>query len=84
MQAEKIIVPRARDASSLGARQKLLKFFEWRGATAPEDHADEVLNRLARKIEHGEALRDLSSYSVGVARMMLLEISRELVSEISY
>ena len=58
-------------------RQKLLKFFEWRGATAPEDHADEVLNRLARKIEHGEALRDLSSYSVGVARMMLLEISRD-------
>jgi DNA-directed RNA polymerase specialized sigma24 family protein len=58
-------------------RQKLVKFFEWRGAVTPEDHADEVFNRLARKIDRGEVLRDLSSYSLGVGRMMLLEMSRE-------
>ena len=58
-------------------RQKLVKFFEWRGGHAPEDHADEVFNRVARKIERGEALRDLSTYSVGVARMMLLEMSHD-------
>jgi RNA polymerase sigma factor (sigma-70 family) len=55
-------------------RGNLIKFFEWRGGTYPEDHADETINRLARKIDQGEEIRDPSSYAFGVARMLLLEI----------
>jgi RNA polymerase sigma factor (sigma-70 family) len=55
-------------------RGNLIKFFEWRGGTYPEDHADETINRVARKIDQGEVIRDLSSYAFGIARLLLLEI----------
>ena len=58
-------------------RRKLVKFFEWRGSSLPEDHADEVINRVARKIDEGEEIRDLQSYSYGVARLVFLEILKE-------
>jgi DNA-directed RNA polymerase specialized sigma24 family protein len=57
-------------------RAKLISFFDWRDCPAPEDHADEALTRVVRKIDAGEELRDPSTYVFGVARMMLLEISR--------
>ena len=57
-------------------RAKLISFFDWRNSPAPEDHADEALNRLVRKIEAGEEIRDPSTYVFGIARMMLLEIAR--------
>jgi DNA-directed RNA polymerase specialized sigma24 family protein len=55
-------------------RSNLIRFFEWRGGPYPEDHADETLNRVARRIEEGQEIRDPSSYAFGVARMLLLEI----------
>lgn len=54
-------------------RLALAKFFDWQGAFAPEDLADEVINRVARKIDEGDALRDVPSYCHGVARLVLLE-----------
>ena len=30
-------------------RRTLIRFFEWRGAPFPEEHADETLNRVARQ-----------------------------------
>jgi RNA polymerase sigma factor (sigma-70 family) len=56
------------------ARRKLVKFLEWRGSDSPEEHADETLNRAARKIAEGETVRDLNSYLLGVARLVLLEV----------
>ena len=54
-------------------RLTLVKFFDWRGAHFPEDCADETFNRVARKIDSGEAIRDVSTYCHGVARMIFLE-----------
>jgi len=57
-------------------RGNLTRFFEWRGCPFPEDHADETINRVAKRIAEGEEIRNPSSYCVGVARMLLLEIAK--------
>jgi DNA-directed RNA polymerase specialized sigma24 family protein len=62
-------------------RSKLISYFDWRNCPFPEDHADEALNRVIRKIEAGEELRDVSTYVFGVARMILLEIARRMENE---
>lgn len=54
-------------------RQKLVKFFDWRGAHFPEDCADETLNRVTRKIDEGDAIQDVATYCHGVARLVFLE-----------
>jgi len=61
----------------LGIHRNLVRFFEWRGAATPDEYADETINRCARKLGEGEQIRDLASYSVGVARMLFLELARE-------
>lgn len=58
-------------------RHKLLRFFRWRGSQTPEELADETLNRLARKIDEGEAIRNLSGYLGGMARLVWLEAVKE-------
>lgn len=57
-------------------RAKLIDFFDWRNCPTPEDYADEALTRVVRKIDAGEEFRDPATYVFGIARMMLLEISR--------
>jgi DNA-directed RNA polymerase specialized sigma24 family protein len=59
------------------ARRKLVKFFEWNGSGSPEEHADETINRVARKVNEGEEIRNVRSYFGGVARLLLLEIYKE-------
>jgi hypothetical protein len=36
-------------------RQKLMKFFQWRGcsSSAAEEHTDRTIDRVARKVEEG-------------------------------
>ncbi len=58
-------------------RLGLVRFFEWRGCVFPEDHADETIDRVARKIVQGEEVRNIHSYSAGVARFVFLEIVKE-------
>src|SRR6476646_4870393 len=58
-------------------RVGLVKFFEWRGCSFSQDHADETINRVARKLDQGEELRDVYTYVYGVARMLILEIQKE-------
>jgi len=65
----------------LEMRGALIRLFEWRGCPFPEDHADETINRVARRISEGEEIRDPAKYSVGVARMLLLEIYKERAKE---
>jgi len=62
-------------------RSNLTRFFEWRGCQFPEDHADETINRVAKRIAEGEEIRNPSSYCIGVARMLLLEINKERAKE---
>lgn len=73
-----------RDAAGeryLEIRGNLVRFFQWRGCPFPEDHADETINRIAKRMAEREEIRDPASYSLGVARMLLLEINRERVSQ---
>ena len=66
-----------RDSGSekyLEIRSNLTRFFEWRGCSFPEDHADETFNRIARKIDEGEQILNPAGYAMGVARLLLLEI----------
>jgi RNA polymerase sigma factor (sigma-70 family) len=58
-------------------RRNLVRFFLGRGFGLAEDHADEVFNRMARRASGGEQIREHSSYSYGVARMVLLELLKE-------
>ena len=58
----------------LEIRNNLTRFFEWRGCSFPEDHADETINRVAKKIDEGEELQNPAGYAMGVARLVLLEI----------
>src|SRR5436309_13251327 len=57
-------------------RRKLIEFFEARGSNSPADHADQTINRVARRLEEGEGVKDLSAYSYGVARLLLKETLR--------
>src|SRR5436309_13196168 len=65
----------------LEIRGNLIRFFEWRGCPFPEDHADETMNRVARKLAAGEEVRTPSAYCIGVARLLLLEIGKERARE---
>jgi DNA-directed RNA polymerase specialized sigma24 family protein len=54
-------------------RRILLRFFEWRGAPFPEEHADETFNRIARKLADGVQIKNMSGYCYEVARLVCLE-----------
>jgi len=65
----------------LEIRRNLVRLFEWRGCATPEDYADETINRCAKKIGDGEVIRDLSTYCIGIARMLLFEMGRARARE---
>jgi DNA-directed RNA polymerase specialized sigma24 family protein len=54
-------------------RDALVKFLAWRGAHFPEELVDETFNRVARKLEEGEAIRDVVAYCHGAARGIFLQ-----------
>jgi len=57
-------------------REALVKFLDWRGALFPDELVDETFNRVTRKLEEGETIRDMPTYCHGVARLVFLQ-SRE-------
>ena len=73
-----------RDAAAdryLEIRRNLVRMFEWRGCATPDDYADEAINRCARKIVEGEEVRDVATYCIGIARMLVREMSRDRVRD---
>lgn len=54
-------------------RRTLVKFFDWRGASRPDECADETLDRLARKLDEGASVDDPRGFARGIARLVLLE-----------
>lgn len=54
-------------------RVRLVKYFQWRGASAADIDADETINRVARKIEEGETVYNFNAYIYGVAKLVLAE-----------
>lgn len=65
----------------LEVRRNLVRLFEWRGCATPDEYADETLNRCAKRLSEGEQIRDLGTYAVGVARMLVREKSRDRIRE---
>ena len=70
------------DAEAAGAayehlRRALVSLFTWRGASTPEECADETLDRLARRLQQGETVDDVARYARGIARLVLLEHWRQ-------
>lgn len=57
-------------------RLALVKFFDWRRAHAPEELADEALNRAIRHVAAGEIPQELPTYCLGIARFVLRESLR--------
>jgi DNA-directed RNA polymerase specialized sigma24 family protein len=57
-------------------RGLLVKFFDWRGAWPSDECADEVMDRLARKLEQETTIEDVQKYVYGIARLVLLEWQR--------
>jgi len=58
-------------------RLGLIRFFEWRGASTPVEHADETLDRVARKLRQGEEIRDIHAFVAGVARFVFMEVVKQ-------
>lgn len=58
-------------------RGRLLLYFQCRNVTQAEDGADEAMNRVIDKLNAGEEIRDPVQYVFGIARMVLLEITRQ-------
>lgn len=56
-------------------RRALVKFFDWRGVSPPDECADEALDRLAHKLQETE-VRDVRKYAYGIARLVVLERRR--------
>jgi DNA-directed RNA polymerase specialized sigma24 family protein len=55
-----------------GLRDRLVKFFEWNHCTFPQELADEVLDRVARKPPNDE-IRNVAEFVIGIARNVRLE-----------
>ena len=65
-------------------RQTLIRFFEWRGAPFPDEHADETFDRVSRKLGDRLEIANIGGYCYEVARLVCLEalkgLDRKLVS----
>ncbi|MBK9155604.1 MAG: sigma-70 family RNA polymerase sigma factor [Chloracidobacterium sp.] len=70
--------------SYLLLRRNLVRFFEARGLNSSDDHADQVLDRLARKLESGEIIENANTYALGIARMYVLELRKAPESKLTY
>jgi RNA polymerase sigma factor (sigma-70 family) len=47
-------------------QKKLMRSFECRGCNSPDDLIDEVINRVARRLEEGEVIYNLNGYFLEV------------------
>ena len=57
-------------------RRALVKFFDWRGAWPADECADEVLDRLMRRLADHQPVDDVHAFAYGIARIVLLERRR--------
>ena len=61
----------------LAMHAKLVTFFEHRNSPDPVQHADEVFDRVSRKIAEGVEISNPMGYCYGVARMLQKELYKE-------
>lgn len=58
-------------------RRKLIRFCESNHTFAAEDDADEIINRVTRKIDEGAVVPNVFAYAFGVAKIVLKEVWKE-------
>lgn len=58
-------------------RGRLLFYFQCRNIAQAEDCADEAINRAISRLSAGEEIHDPVKYVFGIARIVLLEITRQ-------
>jgi DNA-directed RNA polymerase specialized sigma24 family protein len=61
-------------------RLRLARYFEWNHCASSEDLADQVLDRVAAKLDT-EEIREVDKYCFGVARFVCLETRRKMRRE---
>ena len=79
---EKFLITLGKDrdqaaAKYLSLRERLERFFEWRNCEDPEELTDTVFDRVVKKINDGEEIKNAEAYCVSVAKFVLLENRRE-------
>ncbi len=57
-------------------RRLLIRYFEVRGRHDADVLVDQVLDRLAHRLDDGTAVEDLGAYARGIARLVFLEALR--------
>jgi DNA-directed RNA polymerase specialized sigma24 family protein len=57
----------------LQLRHSLLRILEWKGSHTPEELADEIVNRVCRKIDEGERIDDIFKYCHAVLNFVFRE-----------
>jgi hypothetical protein len=64
-------------------RQKLTRYFECRNCIPADEHADETIDRVARRLASGERIRCTNRYRYfqGVARNISLELRKQKAHE---
>jgi len=64
-------------------RRRLIRLFEWRGFSNPEDLTDETFNRVARRLQEGVAVHSENPYGYfcGVAQLLCKEMTRRTLRE---
>ncbi len=72
----------AADREAAGARyeelrRRLIDLFSWERCDSPDNLADEVLNRLARKVQDRTEIPHLEAFTLGIARFVLQEERRK-------
>lgn len=65
----------ARDAADRYAllSRRLEAYFRWQGCADGQHLADQVMDRLARRLAEGEAVVNITSYALGMARLVAKE-----------
>lgn len=54
-------------------RRRLINLFAWEQRDAPDNLADEVLNRLSRKVREGAEIPNIDRFAFGIARLVIQE-----------
>ena len=63
----------------LDLQNKLIRYFSWNMCATPDEFADTVLDRVARRVSEGVQIESPISYVLGVARRVLLEAKPQVL-----
>lgn len=57
-------------------RQRLIKYFDWRDCVSSEELADEVFDRVIKKLNEGEIVQNINAYAATIAQFVFKEYCR--------